>query len=78
MACLLYNTGKCLQLRMFNRPNFGVHFTPGPPNACKGITFLRHHPDGIGIRVLKIFNLFNVCSNTGTGTCFTNEHALDL
>lgn len=26
MACLLYNTGKCLQLRMFNHPNFGVHF----------------------------------------------------
>ncbi len=30
MACLLYNTGKCLQLRMFNRPNFGVHFTYAP------------------------------------------------
>ena len=26
MACLLYNTGRCLQLRMFNCPNFGVHF----------------------------------------------------
>jgi len=30
MACLLYNTGKCLQLRMFNRPNFGVHFSMSP------------------------------------------------
>ncbi len=30
MACLLYNTGKCLQLRMFNRPNFGVHFSTCP------------------------------------------------
>jgi len=27
MACLLYNTGKCLQLLLFNRPNFGVHFS---------------------------------------------------
>ena len=26
MACLLYNTGKSLQLLLFNRPNFGVHF----------------------------------------------------
>ena len=27
MACLLYNTGKCLRLLLFNRPNFGVHFS---------------------------------------------------
>ena len=27
MACLLYNTGKCLKLLLFNRPNFGVHFS---------------------------------------------------
>ena len=26
MACRPYNTGRCLQLRLFNRPNFGVHF----------------------------------------------------
>ena len=26
MACRLYNTGICLQLRLFNCPNFGVHF----------------------------------------------------
>ena len=31
MACLLYNTGRCLQLRMFNCPNFGVHFRTDPP-----------------------------------------------
>ena len=30
MACLLYNTGKCLQLLLFNRPNFGVHFRTRP------------------------------------------------
>jgi len=30
MACLLYNTGRCLQLRMFNCPNFGVHFRTVP------------------------------------------------
>ena len=30
MACLLYNTGKCLQLLLFNRPNFGVHFSTSP------------------------------------------------
>ena len=30
MACLLYNTGKCLQLLLFNRPNFGVHFITRP------------------------------------------------
>ena len=27
MASHLYNTGRCLQLRLFNRLNFGVHFT---------------------------------------------------
>ncbi len=26
MACRPYNTGRCLQLRLFNCPNFGVHF----------------------------------------------------
>ena len=26
MACRLYNTERCLQLQLFNRPNFGVHF----------------------------------------------------
>ena len=30
MACLLYNTGKCLRLLLFNRPNFGVHFSTCP------------------------------------------------
>ena len=39
MACLLYNTGKCLQLLLFNRPNFGVHFIPWQvyiqKNTCK-------------------------------------------
>ena len=28
MACRPYNTGRCLQLRLFNCPNFGVHFNP--------------------------------------------------
>ena len=28
MACRPYNTGRCLQLRLFNCPNFGVHFKP--------------------------------------------------
>ena len=28
MACRPYNTGRCLQLRLFNCPNFGVHFIP--------------------------------------------------
>ena len=28
MACRLYNTERCLQLQLFNRPNFGVHFNP--------------------------------------------------
>ena len=27
MACRPYNTGRCLQLRLFNCPNFGVHFS---------------------------------------------------
>jgi len=27
MACLLCNTGKSLQLLLFNCPNFGVHFS---------------------------------------------------
>ena len=27
MACRLYNTERCLQLQLFNRPNFGVHFS---------------------------------------------------
>ena len=26
MACRPYNTGRCLLLRLFNCPNFGVHF----------------------------------------------------
>ena len=26
MACRLYNTERCLQHQLFNRPNFGVHF----------------------------------------------------
>ena len=26
MACHLYNTERCLQLQLFKRPNFGVHF----------------------------------------------------
>ena len=28
MACRLYNTERCLQHQLFNRPNFGVHFIP--------------------------------------------------
>ena len=28
MACRLYNTERCLQHQLFNRPNFGVHFSP--------------------------------------------------
>ena len=27
MACRLYNTERCLQHQLFNRPNFGVHFS---------------------------------------------------
>ena len=27
MACHLYNTERCLQLQLFKRPNFGVHFS---------------------------------------------------
>ena len=30
MACRPYNTGRCLQLRLFNCPNFGVHFKTVP------------------------------------------------
>ena len=30
MACRPYNTGRCLQLRLFNCPNFGVHFSTSP------------------------------------------------
>ena len=30
MACRPYNTGRCLQLRLFNCPNFGVHFSACP------------------------------------------------
>ena len=30
MACHLYNTERCLQLQLFKRPNFGVHFIPVP------------------------------------------------
>ena len=36
MACLLYNTGKCLQLLLFNRPNFGVHFSTCPLARVNG------------------------------------------
>ena len=34
MACRPYNTGRCLQLRLFNCPNFGVHFKLGT-SFCK-------------------------------------------
>ena len=30
MACRLYNTERCLQHQLFNRPNFGVHFRDVP------------------------------------------------
>ena len=30
MACRPYNTGRCLLLRLFNCPNFGVHFKNRP------------------------------------------------
>ena len=30
MACRPYNTGRCLLLRLFNCPNFGVHFKSVP------------------------------------------------
>ena len=30
MACRLYNTERCLQHQLFNRPNFGVHFSASP------------------------------------------------
>ena len=30
MACHLYNTERCLQLQLFKRPNFGVHFKNRP------------------------------------------------
>ena len=30
MACRPYNTGRCLLLRLFNCPNFWVHFSDWP------------------------------------------------
>ena len=44
MACLLYNTGKCLQLLLFNRPIFGVHFStrPLPGAGIWGFLFKKH------------------------------------
>jgi len=33
MACHLYNTERCLQLQLFKRPNFGVHFS-----TCPGVS----------------------------------------
>ena len=33
MACRPYNTGRCLQLRLFNCPNFGVHFRACPSDS---------------------------------------------
>ena len=35
MACRPYNTGRCLQLRLFNCPNFGVHFMIRPLKTNK-------------------------------------------
>ena len=40
MACHLYNTGRCLQLQLFNRPNFGVHFKPVPVFPFMARSFL--------------------------------------
>ena len=38
MACRPYNTGRCLQLRLFNCPNFGVHFKSVP--LCRFYTIV--------------------------------------
>ena len=40
MACRLYNTERCLQLQLFNRPNFGVHFSIGKEAFynCRNLT----------------------------------------
>ena len=35
MACRPYNTGRCLLLRLFNCPNFGVHFKNHRKNSNK-------------------------------------------
>ena len=45
MACRPYNTGRCLQLRLFNCPNFGVHF--------KGGLYL------VGV-IVYIYNVYNI------------------
>ena len=56
MACLLYNTGRCLQLRMFNCPNFGVHFIP---NLYKTAIPLRHNPTNMRI-VQVLFDMLKM------------------
>ena len=47
MACRPYNTGRCLQLRLFNCPNFGVHFSSCPCVPCKTNTGIENVPDGV-------------------------------
>ena len=42
MACRLYNTERCLQLQLFNRPNFGVHFIV-TLKFRKDIAYVRAH-----------------------------------
>ena len=34
MVCRLYNTERCLQLQLFNRPTFWVHFSTCPLSLC--------------------------------------------
>ena len=46
MACRQYNTGRCLQLRLFNCPNFGVHFRTCPRDTTKTISKVKNELKG--------------------------------
>ena len=55
MACRLYNTERCLQLQLFNRPNFGVHFNPLCQTLCVIIeieVMLSRQPDFLVVEIV--------------------------
>jgi len=64
MACLLYNTGKCLQLLLFNRPNFGVHFILHPILTAFNILYIKIRGHSLYIVIQR----FSFSQNAGIRT----------
>ena len=55
MACRLYTTERCLQHQLFNRPNFGVHFTTVTCHLSTMDSIIQHKSRSFAIRIINCY-----------------------